>query len=149
MTADCGIQGTYELLWGEERPEYVDRLCEDIWGLAERISSEDGRAGPSENEVILGRRDGIVAVSCSTVRIVEETASRCWVDFPLDDKSFSYVWETMEEARTRAERALAVGTQADKKLVKELRIACEEIRLLSDRRLNMQTINALLQSDLA
>ena len=147
LTLDCGIYGTYELLWGEKRPEYVDRLCEEIWGLAKRISSEDGREGPSENEVILGRRDGIVAVSCSTVRLVEEVASRCWVDFPLDDKSFSYVWETMEEARTRADRALAVGTQVDEKLVKELRIACEEIRLLSDRRLNMQTINVLLQRD--
>lgn len=147
LTADCGIQGTYELLWGEERPEYVDRLCEEIWDLAKRISSEDGRAGPSENEVILGRRDGIVTVSCSTVRIVEEAASRCKVRFPMDDKGFSYVWRTIEEARTRADRAQAVGAQVDEKLARNLRTACEELRQLSDRRLNMETINALLQSD--
>ena len=149
LTADCGIRGTYELLWGEERPEYVDRLCEEIWDLAKRISSEDGRAGPSENEVILGRRDGIVTVSCSTVRIVEEAASRCRVHFPMDDKGFSYVWRTIEEARTRADRAQAIGTQVDEKLAGNLRTACEELRQLNDRRLNTETINALLRDDLA
>ena len=50
--------------------------------------------------------------------------------------------------QTRADYALAVGAQVDEGLARDLRTACEEFRQISDRILNTEAVNALLQSDL-